>query len=57
MADKIHIKASRIGTFTAAASAHDMSPGAFAERVLANKGDYSPAMVKKANFRHNFNGK
>lgn len=49
----IHIKPSKRGTFTAAASRHNMGVQAFANRVLANKEDYSPAMVKKANFARN----
>lgn len=55
MANKsgIHIKESREGTFTAAASKHDMSPHEFAARVLSHPGDYSPKMRKKANFVRN----
>lgn len=49
----IHIKESKKGTFTAAAKAHGKSVQAFASQVLANKGNYSPAMVKKANFARN----
>lgn len=49
----IHIKPSKRGTFTAAASKHGKSVQAFASQVLANKGNYSPAMVKKANFARN----
>lgn len=49
----IHIKPSKRGTFTAAASKHGMGVQAFASKVLANKDDYSPAMVKKANFAKN----
>lgn len=49
----IHIKPSKRGTFTAAASKHGMGVQAFASKVLANKDDYSPAMVKKANFARN----
>lgn len=50
---KIHIKPSKKGTFTAAAKKHGKSVQAFASQVLANKEDYSPAMVKKANFARN----
>ena len=46
----IHIAPSKRGTFTAAASKHGMGVQEFANRVLANKENYSPAMVKKANF-------
>jgi hypothetical protein len=49
----IYIKPSKRGTFTAAASKHGKSVQAFASQVLANKGNYSPAMVKKANFARN----
>lgn len=49
----IHIDPSKKGTFTAAAKKHGMGVQEFASRVLANKEDYSPAMVKKANFARN----
>lgn len=49
----IYIKPSKRGTFTAAAKKHGMSVQAFASKVLANKGNYSSAMVKKANFAKN----
>ena len=49
----IHIKPSKRGTFTAAAKRHGMTVQAFASKVLANKGKYSSAMVKKANFARN----
>ena len=49
----IHIKPSKRGTFTAAAKKHGMSVQGFASKVLANKDNYSPAMVKKANFARN----
>lgn len=50
---KIHIKPSKRGTFTAAAKAHGKSVQGFASQVLAHKENYSPAMVKKANFARN----
>ena len=50
---KIHINPSKKGTFTAAASKHGMGVQEFASKVLANKENYSPAMVKKANFARN----
>lgn len=53
---KIYIKPSKRGTFTAAATKHGMGVQEFASKVLANKEDYSPAMVKKANFARNFGG-
>lgn len=49
----IHIKKSKEGTFTAAANKHGKSVQGFASQVLKNKGNYSPAMVKKANFARN----
>lgn len=52
----IHIKPSKKGTFTEAASKHGMGVQEFASKVLANKDDYSPAMVKKANFAKNAAG-
>ena len=53
----IHIKPSKRGTFTAAATKHGMGVQEFASRVLANKENYSPAMVKKANFARVFGGR
>lgn len=53
----IHIKPSKKGTFTAAAKKHGKSVQAFASQVLANKDNYSSAMVKKANFAHIFGGR
>lgn len=50
---KIHIKPSKRGTFTAAAKRHGKSVQSFTSQVLANKENYSPAMVKKANFARN----
>lgn len=49
----IEIKASRRGTFTAAATAHHESPEAFAATVLGHPGDYSGKERKKAEFVHN----
>ena len=49
----IHIAPSKRGTFTAAATKHGKSVQAFASQVLANKENYSSAMVKKANFARN----
>lgn len=53
----IHIKKSKRGTFTAAAKKHGKGVQEFARQVLANKDNYSPAMVKKANFARNFGGR
>lgn len=50
---EIHIAPSKRGTFTAAAKKHGKSVQAFASQVLAHKDNYSPAMVKKANFARN----
>lgn len=52
----IHIKPSKKGTFTAAAKKHGKSVQEFASQVLANKDNYSSAMVKKANFAKNAAG-
>lgn len=49
----IHIKPSKRGTFTAAAKKRGKSVQGFASQVLAHKENYSPAMVKKANFARN----
>lgn len=49
----IHIKPSKRGTFTTAAKKRGIGVQEFASKVLANKEDYSPAMVKKANFARN----
>lgn len=49
----IHIKPSKKGTFTAAATKHGMGVQEFARKVLANKEDYSSEMIKKANFARN----
>lgn len=49
----IYIKPSKRGTFTAAAKKHGKSVQGFASQVLANKDNYSSAMVKKANFARN----
>ena len=49
----INIAPSKQGTFTAAATKHNMGVQEFASKVLRNKDSYSPAMVKKANFARN----
>lgn len=49
----IYIKPSKKGTFTTAAKKRGKSVQTFASQVLANKGNYSSAMVKKANFARN----
>jgi len=52
----IHIDPSKKGTFTAAAKKRGMGVQEFASKVMANKEDYSSAMVKKANFAKNAAG-
>lgn len=54
MANKsgIHIKKSKVGTFTAAAKKGE-STQQHASRVLAKGSGASPAMKKKANFARN----
>lgn len=49
----IHIKKSKEGTFTSAAKKRGKSVQGFASDVLSNKDEYSPQMVKKANFARN----
>lgn len=49
----IHIAPSKRGTFTAAATKHGMGVQEFASKVLRNKENYSPSLVKKANFARN----
>lgn len=53
----IYIKPSKRGSFTAAAKKRGKGVQEFARQVLANKGNYSSAMVKKANFARNFGGR
>ena len=50
---KIHIDESKKGTFTAAATKHDMGVQEFASKVMSNPEDYSPEMRKKAVFAKN----
>lgn len=49
----IHIDPSKRGTFKAQASKMGMGVQEAASHILANKEDYSPAMVRKANFARN----
>jgi hypothetical protein len=49
----IKIKPSKKGTFTAAAKKRGKGVQEFAKQVLNNPDNYSPAMVKKANFARN----
>jgi hypothetical protein len=48
-----HIRESRVGTFTEAATKHHEGVQEFASHVIANPGDFSSAMRKKAQFAHN----
>lgn len=50
---QIKIKPSKRGTFTAAAKKRGLGVQEFADKVMANKSEYSTAMVKKANFAKN----
>jgi hypothetical protein len=50
----IHIDPSKKGTFKAQATRMGMSVQEAASHIMANKEDFSPAMVKKAVFAHNF---
>ena len=50
----IYIKPSKRGSFTAWAKKHNMGVQEAARRVMANKDNYSSAIVKKANFAKNF---
>lgn len=52
----IYIKPSKRGSFTAWANRHDMGVQEAARHVMANKEDYSSAIVKKANFAKNAAG-
>ncbi len=50
----IHLDPSKKGTFKAQATRMGMSTQEAAAHILANKDEYSPEMVKKANFARNF---
>lgn len=49
----IHIKPENKGKFTAYAKSHGKGVQEMARTVLANKENYSPTIVKRANFAHN----
>lgn len=51
--DPIHIKESREGTFTEAALKHHEGVQEFAHHIVANPGDYSDSLRKKAQFAVN----
>lgn len=50
---KIHIKKENRGKFTAAAKRAGKSVQEYARQILANKENYSPTLVKRANFARN----
>lgn len=50
----IHLDPAKKGTFKAQATRMGMSTQEAAAHILANKDEYSPEMVKKAVFAHNF---
>ena len=52
-ASGIHIKKKNRGKFTASANRAGMGVQEFAGKVLANKENYSPTLVKRANFARN----
>ncbi len=56
MGGSIHINPANKGKFTASAKRADMGVQEFASHVLANKEEYSPLLVKRANFAHNAAG-
>ena len=49
----IHIKEKNKGKFTQAAKQRGMEVQEFASHVLSNRDEYSPTLVKRANFAHN----
>ena len=52
----IHIKPSKVGSFTRFAKKHGMGVQEAASHVLAHKESFSSSIVKKANFAHNAAG-
>jgi len=52
----IHIKPENRGKFTAYAESHGKGVQEMAAHIMANKEDYSPAVVKRANFAKNAAG-
>lgn len=53
----IMIKKENRGKFTESANRANMSVQEYARHILANKEDYSPTLIKRANFARNFGGK
>lgn len=52
----IMIKKENRGKFTESANRANMSVQEYARHILANKEDYSPTLIKRANFARNFGG-
>lgn len=52
MSDKIHIKPSHEGLFTAKAKRHKLTVSQFADKVLANPKRYDEATRKQAQFAY-----
>lgn len=53
----IMIKKENRGKFTKSANRANMSVQEYARHILANKEDYSPTLIKRANFARNFGGR
>ena len=53
----IMIKKKNRGKFTESANRANMSVQEYARHILANKEDYSPTLIKRANFARNFGGR
>ena len=52
----IMIKKENRGKFTESANRANMGVQEYARHILANKEDYSPTLIKRANFARNFGG-
>lgn len=55
--DEIMIKKENRGKFTESANRANMGVQEYARHILANKEDYSPTLIKRANFARNFGGR
>ena len=53
----IMIKKENRGKFTESANRANMDVQEYARHILANKEDYSPTLIKRANFARNFGGR
>jgi hypothetical protein len=53
----IMIKKENRGKFTESANRANMGVQEYAKHILANKEDYSPTLIKRANFARNFGGR